>query len=240
MKHSNTFGVHFTLRTREQNGKQPIYARITVNKTRCELSLKHYLHKKDWNEIKGIAKPKNEELKQLNSYLEEVRGKLVRHYRELLMQEKELTAETVKDVFAGKAKEEEKHSLLWLVAHHNNMMKAVLKKGSMKNYYTTEKYLKQFLKKNYYKADILLKDLTYEFITAFEFFIRSHPVKKNDPCTNNGTMKHLERLKKIVAWAMKNEWIAKNPFIAFQLKFKKHERDFLQANELVAIETHDF
>jgi len=34
--------------------------------------------------------PKNEELKQLNSYLEEIRGKLVHHYRELLMQEKNL------------------------------------------------------------------------------------------------------------------------------------------------------
>ncbi|SRR6266498_4814626 len=106
MKHSNTFGVHFTLRTREQNGKQLIYARITVNKTRCELSLKQYLYKKDWNEAKGIARPKNEELKQLNSYLEEVRGKLVRHYRELLMQEKEVTAEAVKDAYAGKVKEE--------------------------------------------------------------------------------------------------------------------------------------
>src|SRR5690349_4588845 len=152
MRNSNTFGVHFTLRSREQNGKHPIYARITVNKTRCELSLKHYLLKKDWNEIKGIAKPKNDELKQLNSYLEEIRGKLVWHYRELLMQGIEATAEAVKDAYAGKVKEEKTYSLLWLVAHHNNMMKAVLKKGSMKNYYTTEKYLKDFLKKNYYKG----------------------------------------------------------------------------------------
>jgi site-specific recombinase XerD len=241
MRNSNTFGVHFTLRgSRQQNGKLPLYARIVINKTRCELSLKHSLHKNDWNEIKGIAKPKNEELKQLNSFLEEVRGKLVRHYRELLMEGKEITAEAVKDAYAGKVKEEKTYSLLWLIAHHNNLMKAVLKKGSMKNYYTTEKYIKEFLKKNYYKSDILLKELTYEFITAFEFFIRSHPVKKNDPCTNNGTMKHLERFKKMVTWAVKNEWIDKNPFIGFQLKFKKHERDFLQVNELTAIEKQNF
>jgi site-specific recombinase XerD len=239
MQHSNTFGVHFTLRTRERNGKQPIYARITVNKTRCELSLKQFLHKKDWNDAKGIARPMNEELKQLNSYLEEVRGKLIRHYRELLMEGKEVTAEAVKDAYAGKVEEEKCYSVLWLVAHHNNMMKAVLKNGSMKNYYTTEKYLKQFLKKNFYKGDVLLKDLTYEFITAFEFFIGSHPVKKNDPCTNNGTMKHLERLKKIIAWAVKNGWINRNPFIGFQLKFKRHERDFCR-KELAAIEQHDF
>src|SRR5882672_12315117 len=106
MRSSNTFGMHFTLRNKQQNGKHPIYARITVNKTRCELSLKYYLHKNDWNEIKGIAKAKNEELKQLNSYLEEVRGKLARHYRELLMQDKEVTAETVKDAYVGKMEEQ--------------------------------------------------------------------------------------------------------------------------------------
>jgi hypothetical protein len=63
--------------------------------------LKYYLEKKNWNEGKGIARPLNEELRQLNSYLEETRGKLARHYRELLMQEKEVTAENVKNAFIG-------------------------------------------------------------------------------------------------------------------------------------------
>jgi len=62
MRSSNTFGVHFTLRNKEQNGKPPIYARIVVNKTRCELSLKHYLPKNDWDEIKGVVKSKNEDI----------------------------------------------------------------------------------------------------------------------------------------------------------------------------------
>jgi hypothetical protein len=39
----------------------------------------------DWNSVKRIAQPKNKALKQFNSYLEEVRGKLARHYRELQM-----------------------------------------------------------------------------------------------------------------------------------------------------------
>ena len=156
------------------------------------------------------------------------------------MQGKEVTAEAVKDAYVGRIPEEKHYSLLWLVAHHNDIMQAVLKKGSMKNYYTTEKYINDFLKKNYHKGDVLLKDLKYEFITAFEFFVRSHPIKKNDPCTNNGTMKHLERLKKMVTWAVKNEWIDRNPFTAFQLKFKRHEIDFLHTNELEIIEKHEF
>jgi hypothetical protein len=60
MRSTNTFGVHYTLRlNRPVNGKFPLYLRITVNKSRCELALKYYLTKKDWNNGKGVAKPTN-------------------------------------------------------------------------------------------------------------------------------------------------------------------------------------
>jgi site-specific recombinase XerD len=154
------------------------------------------------------------------------------------MKGERLTAAAVKDAYGGIIKEKKvDHSLLWVVSQHNTMMQEVLKKGSMKNYLTTERYLKAFLSKQLKTADILLKDLAYEFITAFEFYIRTQPMKESDPCTNNGTMKHLERLKKIVNWAVKNEWIDKSPFAHFQLKFKRLERDYLTELELSAIET---
>lgn len=239
MTSSGTFGVHFVLRSnRKQNGKSAVYARITINGTRCELALKEYLSPADWNVGKGMAVPKNRAFKQFNSYLEEVRGKLARHYRELQMKDERLTAAAVKDAYGGIIKEKKvDRSLLWVVSQHNTMMQQVLKKGSMKNYLTTERYLKLFLSKQLKTGDVLLKDLAYEFITAFEFYIRTQPMKESDPCTNNGTMKHLERLKKMVNWAVKNEWMEKNPFAHFQLKFKRKERDFLTELELAAIET---
>jgi site-specific recombinase XerD len=238
MTSSGTFGIHFVMRNNKQlNGKSPVYARITVNGTRCELALKEYLSPGDWNSGKGKAWPKTNTLKQFNSYLEEVRGKLAHHYRELQMKGEALTAAAVKDAYAGIVKEKKvEHSLLWVVSQHNAIMQKVLKKGSMKNYYTTEKYLKVFLSQQLKKDDVLLKNLTYQFITGFEFYIRSSPIKDSDPCTNNGTMKHLERLKKMVAWAVKNEWLDKNPFTGFQLKFKRKDRDYLTDLELSALE----
>ncbi|HXB43351.1 MAG TPA: site-specific integrase, partial [Puia sp.] len=130
-------------------------------------------------------------------------------------------------------------TLLWLTKEHNEIMNKVLKQGSLKNYFTTEKYLQNFLKKKYNPADIYLHDLKYDFITAFEYFLRNNPLKKNDPCTNNGTMKHLERLKKMVTWAAKNGWIEKDPFTHYQLKFKRTERGYLSAEELSVIENYD-
>jgi hypothetical protein len=68
MRNENTFGLHFILRVgRTVRGKSPIYARISVNKTKCELALKCHIRKEDWNSVRGTAKTGNEELKLLNS-----------------------------------------------------------------------------------------------------------------------------------------------------------------------------
>lgn len=49
-------------------------------------------------------------------------------------------------------------------------MEKVIKPGSMKNYYTTAKYLKFFLNEKFPSGDISLDDLKYEFITLFEYW----------------------------------------------------------------------
>jgi site-specific recombinase XerD len=243
MKNSNTFGVHFSLRmNRPVNGKFPIYVRITVNKSRCVLALKSLVSEDDWNMGKGCPKPKNTELKQLSSYLEEVRSKLVIQFQRLQLDNTEVSAEAVKNAYLGITDEvkEEKLTLCKLVDMHNDMMKSVLEKGTLKNYFSTAVYLQRYLAHKYQVRDINLRDLTYSFITGFEFYIRNNPIKSNDPCTNNGTMKHLERLKKMVTWAAINEWIEKDPFATYKLKFKRHEMEFLQEDELALIENRDF
>ena len=53
-------------------------------------------------------------------------------------------------------------------------------------------------------------------------------------------MKHLERLRKMVRLAVKMEWISKNPFENYQLKFQKVERSYLTDTELSSIEDKEF
>jgi len=239
MRNENTFGLHFTLRIgRAVREKFPIYARIVVNKSRCELALKCHVRKEDWNGIKGAAKPATEELRLLNSYLEEVRGKLVKQYRALHITDSVITAEAVKNGYLGLGEKERKYTLMWVVEEHNQKMIKSLRPGTMKNYHTTAKYLRTFINKKFNRTDIYLKDLNYEFISNFDHFVRTNSIKENDPCTNNGTMKHMERLKKMVNWAVKNDWLEKNPFINYHLKFNRHERDCLNEFELSAIECH--
>ena len=111
----------------------------------------------------------------------------------------------------------------------------------MKNYYTTEKYLKRYLKIKLKRSDIFLKQLNYSFILDFEQFLRrSLNSKKQRSLSNNGVMKHLERFKKMVNLAVKLEWMKKNPFDRFQLRFNKFERVFLTERELQLIEDIEF
>jgi len=106
----------------------------------------------------------------------------------------------------------------------------------MKNYKSTAIYLRNYMNLKYDAGDIYLKDLSYQFISGFDFYVRNNPLKSGDPCTNNGTMKHLERLKKMVTWAYTNEWIEKDPFMAYKLRFKRHEMEFLDKDDLAKLE----
>jgi hypothetical protein len=112
-------------------------------------------------------------------------------------------------------------------------MITVLKFGTMKNYYTTEKYLHKFLNQKMKVNNIYLKQLNYSFIIDFEQYLRTYRnSKKQLMLANNGVMKHLERFKKMINLAIKLEWIAKNPFNQFQLKFDKYDRQYLSEREL--------
>ncbi len=85
--------------------------------------------------------------------------------------------------------------------------------------------------------DIALSDLNYQFITEFELFLRkTAPLMENNPLTNNGVMKHMERLRKMVTLAAKMEWLPKDPFQRYSLKFQKVDTTFLTPSELLVVE----
>jgi site-specific recombinase XerD len=45
-------------------------------------------------------------------------------------------------------------------------------------------------------------------------------------------MKHMERLRKVVTLGFKMDWVSKDPFLLYKLKFQRTEREFLLIEEL--------
>lgn len=238
---SNTFGVAFYLKKQKatQSGKSPIYARITVNGKRVEVSVKCAIEESNWNPARGMARGSREEITKLNLHLDQFKSGIIKSYQQLSIQKKLITADLIKSKFLGIDQQE--FTLCKLIAYHNQEESKNLEWGTMKNYFTTQKYIVQFLKEKYNTSDKFLSELNYKFITDLEYFLRQVRDRKgNIAMSNNGVMKHLERFCKMVNLALKLEWLEKDPFRAYQLKFDKVEREYLTKDELQDIEAKDF
>lgn len=231
MKTSTTFGVTFFTRLNsKKTDKALIFVRITVNGKRSEISLKRNVSQKLWDKNKSKVKGNTQEARALNNYIQQVRNKLYDSYSELQKEGKLITMATVKSRYLGT--DEQHRTLLQLVSYHNKTMQTVLKPGTLKNYKTTERYLKKFVKKIYKVDDIQLKQINYAFVIDFEQYLH-----KLSNLNNNGLMKHMERFKKLCKLGLKLEWLEKDPSVNYQLHFDKVERDYLTEEELHVLET---
>lgn len=240
MKKINTFGIQFVIRKhRIKDDKAPIYARVTVNRERAEISIKKRIHVDNWNNGRGMAKGKSPEISKLNSYLEQIRSQLTECYQELVINKEVVSPEAIKNKFLGV--EDSGETLKGLVDYHNTGMDSNLRWGTLKNYKTTEKYIEKFLKQKFKRNDIFLVELNYKFITDFEHFLRKYqPEDHHLPMGNNTVMKHIERLRKMTNLAVRLGWLDKDPFVAYRLSFKRVEREFLTQLELDTIKKKQF
>ncbi|MBN2743985.1 MAG: site-specific integrase [Marinilabiliaceae bacterium] len=240
MKTNTSFGIQFIARA-PKNPELPstIYVRITVDGKRVELSLKQSINSSDWNVEKGMSKGRTSDAKKLNSYLEQIRGRINECYQELSLKKQLITAEAIKNLYLGI--KEETLSLLGIFDYHNTVMKDTLEWGTLKNYFTTRRYIEEFLRDYLKTSDIDLQHLNYKFLADFERFVKSYVPKDSKlPCGQNTTMKHIERLRKVINMAVKNDWLEKDPFVKFKSSFIRTTREFLSAEELQAIEDKNF
>lgn len=240
MTTQHTFSILFWLnKSKTKDSQAPIWVRITVDGKRKEVSVKRKLGVKLWNSKKGRANGTRPEAREINHYLDQVQNQLHAIYQEMKAANQLVTAEAIKNQFTGAEKKE--HTLVKLFDYHNEEMKETLAWGTLKNYFTTQKYVVRFLKQERKTTDIYLSQLNYAFLTSFERFVKTYkPATHRQPCTQNGAMKHIERLRKVVNLSIKNGWLKDDPFKQFKLKFEKKDRGFLTQDELRRIEEQDF
>jgi|GEM_PF-437291 integrase/recombinase XerD len=240
MQVKNTFSILFWInKSKVKNGEAPIWARVTVDGARVEISIKRSINPENWNSEKGQAKGTKEEMRTLNNYIDQVRLQILNCQQQLMADKRLVTAEAIKNMYQGK--DEREHSLMTLIHYHNTELKDTLEWGTMKNYHTTQKYVNLFLKEKLCTSDIFLSQLNYKFIFDFQMFVKAYqPVDHHKPCGQNTVMKHIERLRKMINLAIRNEWLLRDPFAKFKPTFVKTTREFLTAEELIKIENKEF
>ena len=227
-----SFGLLFHLKKENKNNDSElkVYMRVTVNGNYCEISTKRKCHPRDWNVSAGRLNGRSDIAKSFNAYLDTLQQKVFEAKRQLIETDEELTAESIKNVLLGK-NNKQKYMLLEVFKYHNDQMAALVNQeyapGTLDRYKTSYRHTESFLKWKYKLHDIEIDKLNYEFISEYEFWLKS--VRK---CGHNTTVKYLANFKKIILRCLKNGWLQKDPFIGFNMAKKEVERTALTESEL--------
>jgi site-specific recombinase XerD len=233
---NSTFGVLFYLKKQKATAKgfAPICARVTVNGKRTEISVKRSVLVSQWDAKKGLAKGSRKETVELNMFLDQFKAKIINTYQQMLLKENAIDGVAIRDKVLGSG--QSGVTLISLIEYHNQEQVSKLAHGTMKNYYTTQRYISKFLNARYRRTDFPLSELNYKFLMDFENYLRAYtPTDHQKPLNNNGIMKHIERLRKMVNMAITLDWLPKDPFASFKKHFDKVERECLNAIELAEL-----
>ncbi|MBS1598172.1 MAG: site-specific integrase [Bacteroidetes bacterium] len=231
-----SFGLFFYLK---KNGtyranEVDIYLRITVNGISAELSTKRKCEPTKWNVSHGRVDGKSEYAKSINSYLEVLQRKVHESRKYLLDNDIPITAVNIKQILRDKEINQEKRMLMEIFSHHNNQIAALVDKdyspATLERYKTSFRHTQSFLEWKYKVSDIDIQKLDYEFISEYEFWLKS-----TRRCDHNTTMKYLGNFRKIVNRCVRHGWLIRDPFLGFNMTKKEVERTALTETELNAI-----
>jgi site-specific recombinase XerD len=236
-----SFGLLFYLKKPKgfKSGDVPIYMRVTVNTGVAEVSTKQKCDPSKWNATAGRVEGKTQPAKAVNDYLDVVQRKVHEIRKQLLDNDQPVTAENIKTVLQGKKIEEHVYMLMQIFKRHNEQMAELVNHdfapATLTRYNTCYKHTLSFLQWKYKVIDIDIAKLDYEFISEYEFWLKS--VRK---CDHNTSMQYLRNFKKIINRCLRNGWLPKNPFIGFKMTNREVERIALTEAELQTIMNKDF
>jgi len=218
-------------------GAVPVYLRITVDGKRAELATSRECEPELWNTKAGHMIGTKEDTKAFNAYLDKMKAGVTSSHTLLCVEDGEITSESVKSRYLGK--EKKAHTLCEAIKAHNKNMKTLVgkdyAKGTLRRFEVLERHVHAYLAFQYKKIDLNVKYIDHEFISGFDFYLRSE--KAN---TNNTAIKHLKNLGKIVRICVSNKWISSDPFFGYKLKSKDVHRNYLTAVELQRIAQKEF
>lgn len=236
-----SFGLYFYLRKPKGfiAGDVPVYLRITINGRVTELSTKRKHSPLRWNTKAGRAEGKTDDARSLNAYLEVLQRKVYEIRRQLVEGDKQVTAENIKTIMQGGEIREHRHMLMEVFREHNHQMAALVGReyaaGTLERYETSFRHTRSFLQWKYGKDDIDIMHLDHEFITGYEFWLKS-----TRKCDHNSTIKYLSNFRKIVNRCIRNGWLLCDPFIGFRMTKREVERTALTQTELDRIFERQF
>lgn len=235
----NSFGITFFLKSStSKTNVRYVYLRITVDGIPKETSTKRKWVTDRWDQKTERATGGKEDAKILNFFLDAMHMKIQQHKSELMLAGQLLTTQKLMDFVMGK--NISKAKIVEDFQRHNDELLALVKKGEYAigthvRFEIAKKHLKEYLRYKYSVEDMDFRELNFEFVKDYEFYLKT---VKN--ISHNTAVKYITNFKKIVLLAIDKEIIATDPFKRFKAKKIKIHKKPLSSYELAQLESHSF
>lgn len=220
----------------DKQGECPVTMRITVDGNREVISTGVNVDPKLWDNNKSRIKGKSPDVYAQNNLLNTWKSKATTIYTEMVNSGLPLSSTFIKNKLLGS--DDRTTSLMDVVKLHNayvsKRVDVEVCKATFTKYETLRKKLESYLQKEYNRNDMYLKELNQRFVIGFELFLK---VEEN--IAHNTTIKYVQFLKRVINYAIANEYMQHNPFNAFKCTFQPVIRECLTQDEVEVLRSKE-
>jgi len=236
---SKNLSIRFVIQKNRINkkGECPIYCRLTYNSKRKEFSSGSFVTPKYWDSKRQNAKLFDGS-EYLNVNLALLKKKLEDSYLKLRVNNANFSLSDVLREFKGETISTEKGVLEVFLLHNKRIEKLVgrdIKQVTYSKYLETGLHLKDFIKWKFKVKDIEFQDLKFTFLDEFDYYLKTE--KNFQQSTIN---KAIQRFRKVVRYAIAEDYLDKDPFLLHKPQVIKKEVVFLTREELNNLEEYSF
>jgi hypothetical protein len=209
-----------------------------VNGQREEVRTKKSINPDLWSQAKECSRGRDKKSRDLNEYIETAKIRVSQLFNEMEQAGKAITAGILIRRFFGKYDETRK-TLLGVFREHNKQCRQLIgidyEDITVRRYECCARYLGELIKEKYKQNDLLLKEVSGEFVRSFEFFM-----KTSKHCQQNTVIRYMKCFKKIINLSIANEWMSHNPFAGIKFHEVAVNKEFLTMEEINIIAAKTF
>ena len=206
-----------------KKGMALVQVEAYLNRKKKYFSTKVYLRPDQWDAKKLLVK-NHPNADALNRLIYEFVAMIEKRELELWQQSKTINLDVLKDVLSEKQEQEDKFS--FIPFFKQEVMTSGLKESTKRNHLSTLALLQDF------KKNVTFSDLTFEFVSSFEYFLQSKGYHTNT------IAKHMKHLKRHINVAINKEYmdIQKYAFRKYRIKSVEGRHSHLSPEELHKLE----
>ena len=203
-----------------KKGMALVQVEAYLDRKKKYFSTKVYLKPEQWDGKKLVVK-NHPNADALNRLIYEYMSKIEKKELELWQQGRRISLELLKDVLSTS-----ENNTSFIPFFRQEVANSALKESSKKNHLSTLALLQEF------KKDVSFSDLTFEFISSFEFFLQSKGYHTNT------IAKHMKHLKRHINVAINKDYmeIQKYAFRKYKIKTIENKHTHLIPEELDKLE----